>query len=398
MRVLHIFILYIYIFSPHFYFLGGKGVIKLLYPLLLMIFFSQDVRTLIYKNKKLIFAFLLIILFAVFRTSFNGDYNYISSSLVALIEIAILPAILIVLINKKEDKFLSKLIFTGVIASIISTLTLLLPGVRVWIINNTVSSDYLQSVFHRGFGLGESLTYSYSISLAIILMIGLYNIKEYKWVVFFIPAFFIGIMLNARIGGVIVIVGLLIYFISQNITKSLRIIVPLIIIVIIGFKISSFYEIINESQKDFVLQFWLELKDFILNTNDAKHSTSSALFGRMWVLPETISEWIVGKGKHIYTEYQNSSDVGFILQLNYGGIIYLILLLNLLVSLFGHFNRKKHSRILVFFIITVIISNSKGEFIINSSGFRVLSILALYLSSITTNRYKTDKWIKKLNI
>ena len=52
MRVLHIFILYIYIFSPHFYFLGGKGVIKLLYPLLLMIFFSQDVRTLIYKNKK----------------------------------------------------------------------------------------------------------------------------------------------------------------------------------------------------------------------------------------------------------------------------------------------------------------------------------------------------------
>ena len=118
----------------------------------------------------------------------------------------------------------------------------------------------------------------------------------------------------------------------------------------------------------------------------------------MWVLPETISEWIVGKGKHIYTEYQNSSDVGFILQLNYGGIIYLILLLNLIISIFSNINRKEHNRILLFFIITVIISNLKGEFIINSSGFRVLSIFTLYLISNTTSVYNTEKWKKKSNI
>lgn len=377
-QIIYILILYAYLFSPHFYFLGGKGLIKVLYPLLFILFISKQSQNILLHLKNVVFIFSLIITFVFLRTGFNGEYSYISSSIVAVIEVVLLPVAILTLMTNKENNFIHYLLLTGGIAASISALALFIPNVREWILNKTITSEYIENVLHRGFGLGESLTYSFSITLAIILIIGIMNIKEYRWIAFLIPLFMIGIFLNARIGILVTIVGLIFSFKLDKAKTTFKMLLSFSLITIIVYKLLISQGTISDSQTDFVLQFWLELKDFIFGTNEAKNSTANALFGRMWVLPETYTEWIIGSGRNIFTGHQRTSDVGYILQLNYGGVIYLLLLSALILSIFKLAKWEHNSKLFLFLLLTILISNIKGEFILNTGSFRLITLLVLY--------------------
>src|SRR5690606_24337795 len=184
-------------------------------------------------------------------------------------------------------------LITGSIASIISTLILFTPSFRSYILDITVTTEYLERVTHRGFGLADGLTYSYSIILAIILIIGLLNYKNNRWIVLFLPIFILSIGLNARIGLLVLLIGLIVFFITKNILKSIRYISIITVMAIAVFSFVDFQKIIGESQADFFIQFWLELEDVFLGTSQASYSTANVLFEDMFVLPNNMQEWLI---------------------------------------------------------------------------------------------------------
>ena len=142
--LIYIFILYVYLLNPYFAFMGGVGSIKLLYPLLIVVLFSKNVIKLFIHYKNVFLAFLLIIFYTAFRAVVGGDIIYVSNAVVAMIEVVFLPVIILTIMLNEDDIFINKLLITGSIASIISTLIVLMPGMRSYILVITVTSDYLE--------------------------------------------------------------------------------------------------------------------------------------------------------------------------------------------------------------------------------------------------------------
>jgi len=98
---------------------------------------------------------------------------------------------------------------------------------------------------------------------------------------------------------------------------------------------------------------------------------------KMIYFPENI---IFGSGKYIFTGKKITSDIGYILQIYYGGIIYLILIGTFFFALI-----KRISKILtwkhwfpIIALITIIISNFKGNFFASNPGIHTILLLYVF--------------------
>jgi uncharacterized membrane protein YhaH (DUF805 family) len=103
----------------------------------------------------------------------------------------------------------------------------------------------------------------------------------------------------------------------------------------------------------------------------------------MIIFPKTILGLVFGTGKDVYLlSSVGHSDIGYILQVYYGGIIYLVLLLSFIFSISRRLKRSntQHRWFNYVFIATVLLCNVKGYFITTNSGMRTLMLLAfIYL-------------------
>lgn len=83
------------------------------------------------------------------------------------------------------------------------------------------------------------------------------------------------------------------------------------------------------NMKVLFLGFWtplLETSNVVLGTSFDVQSSNIEILQNMIVYPSDLGEWIFGKGESIFGISGQNSDIGYIIQLNYGGIIYCILL------------------------------------------------------------------------
>ena len=103
----------------------------------------------------------------------------------------------------------------------------------------------------------------------------------------------------------------------------------------------------------------------------------------MRVLPESTMEWILGTGIDAFDDYKGkSTDIGYQLQLFYGGIIYLILLVNLIFQLIKTANKMIPKTYLITVVISLLLLNYKGELIANRMSFTSFVFIMMYYAQL----------------
>ncbi len=375
-----ILLIYLYLHNPLFAFLGGVGSIKLLYPFFAIIFITSFAVTKksIFELRKEILVFVLIYLYLLIRTINNPDIKTYYTGIVRIIETYFIPiGLVIYLLNRRVDKFtFSRIILvTGSVGGIISTLCFFFPYVQEYIRNMMVISDdsYLANNLFRGFGLSEGLTYSYGIIQATICSYGLLNLKNNKWFIFFIPFMILSVLFNARMGIFIILIGVILYALSNKILNI--IIVCCFGAISIIFLYPYVYSNMSEEGILWLNDFFEEIRLF---TRLEKGNTTTVLFEDMIVLPENTFQWIFGRGESMFLDKQNT-DMGWLLQLNLGGVVYVALLFCFLVLLYNHIKKCGMDKYIILLMIgTICIANTKGDFLTNSGGYRLLILLSYY--------------------
>ena len=370
-NIILFFLLYIYINNPFFNFWGGYSSHIILLPLLGFYIF-RDCRILILKNRKLVLGYFFLIVFILIRTLFGGDNSILILFFQQFVSNLLYAFVLLFLFQKNKTDIRNYIYYVG-IASVLGTLTcLIVPSFGDYVRNSLlhvpdeITSSYLDKNNYRGFGIANGLTYDYGIILGIIYGYCLYLGLDKKWhFLVLTPFLLIAILVNARTGFLIFLSSIILFYFYFRKGNIKNLTFGILTIFIFGsFVIAS----LSEETILFISVFFDEL---LFKTDGG--STFDALVGRMIILPPSFLEWFWGSGKSLFAS-DNSSDVGFIIQLNYGGVIFILFLLYLYSIMLKMFN----SRYLVLFsIFLLVIANFKGNFFFNSACYRLITFIAI---------------------
>lgn len=380
---------YFFINNPIFQFMGSMGSIKLLYPLAIVLLFKyqNEFRSMVSLFGKELRLLFVIIIISAFRTIVGGDFSLFYMHIVMLIELTIIPASLVILMSKGGDSnnFINVVIYVGCVGAIISTLCLLVPQVDEFVKYRLCKTSDRSFWEYRGFGMSETLSSFYSFNQAIIMVLSLFYTKGRKWIYIVLPLFFLSVLLNARTGVIIAAVSIALYFVfNRNFTMLFGTVVGSVL-VIYSFNYILSTGALSDKTTLFVSDFFEQIDSMIDGGGLDEEGTASTLVGRMWILPDSIDEWLMGRGINLFREsYGNNSDVGYIIQLNYGGLLYIYPWMILLLTMFKRMNSLKIESIFIcVFVVVFAIANFKGNYLWNSGSLRL--IVLLYMSYIFSN-------------
>ena len=382
-----IFIIILYLFVNNPIFVGIEiGSVKLLYIIALLFFLFNRKSILVFKRYRIeSFIYLLLLLYVLLLFLFGSDSGMLRTIIVAFSECLILPVFIVEFYYKYLSKsdFYKPILIVGSIGAVISSLCFFIPEINLFFRSIQQMTEKMFYIENRGYGLSEGLTYSYSLVQACIFYIGLTNLKTNKWFIFFIPFLFLSVAFNARIGIIILFVSLLIYLLQNRSFKQL--IYSLLIFVIVFLFLNQIdFESVNNFAFIWVREFFYEMSDTIFNTQLAQFSTLDTLFYDMYVVPDNISEWIVGRGNTMFG-VMGGTDVGYLQLLNYGGLFLIFLFAILIYYMSMRMLKYKFYFFLLFFLSVFLISEIKGNFIPNSGAFRLLCLLYVFIIE-TKNR------------
>lgn len=391
--------LYLYVHNPILPF--GIGSVKLLYPFaLLFIFFKVKTfsRYLSLFRTECILLLLLIV-YSVFEFLFSGEPDTMRLHIVGFMEYFVLPFFLIQGMRlpggKEEDHFIRFMLITACVGAVITTACLLVPSFNEFV-RSTANAYVLESMdefrastSYRGFGISEDLTYSYGIVQAIFFAITLYCFKDHKWVLPFSFLILLSVALNARTGLVVVAFGLIVFLVGKGRGAAILVLLGLIVIFANMVPILNLLGIAPETLD------WLEI--FVEETGSIFKSksltasvTTSYLFDELIVLPRDAVEWLFGCGRDIYWSLTRRSDMGWIIQLNYGGLCYMALELALLATLFVRLSKAGYAKMAVFFALAFAVANTKGPALPNSGIFRLMMLFYVYYMMTAENRRRWE--------
>lgn len=373
-----------------FSFAGGIGSIKYLYPLVLIFFLSKrrSIDKLYSRYKGIIFVYFAIFLYLMFVYAMGSDTLFLYNTVVAFIQTLIFSYFFVsILFEYLPGVSMYRALFmVSALASVITFLCFLIPEWNVYVRFHLQSlSDYLQENDFRGFGISEGLTFAYGVIQGMTVSIWILKRKYDKWYALFVPFVLFSILINARIGILIPVSFFLIYVLYERNLKMF--LLSVCSLLLLGMLFYTF-DIGRYNEQTVV---WLEdfLEEFIsLFVEEGQDSgTINALTSRMIVLPDTLGEWIFGSGEYVYGRGYKNSDVGYIIQLNYAGVIYIFLLVVLLFRFLCLCYKSKEYYMIILFVLTFLIANMKGDFIPNGGGFRFLSLVCIYINEWRFCRY-----------
>jgi len=384
--LISILFIYLYLHNPLLKPLGGMGSIKLLYVVTGIIVFTSyasyrsNIVSLRSVLKLLLFSYFYILL----RTIITGSFASAYTGTVLIIEEFFVPIALITYLQKKKvcfNDFIRLLLYVGAIGSVITTVCLFFPNVNNYVRENIIVIDensYLAENLFRGFGISDGLTYAYGIIQGFIFSLGLFNLKANKWFLFFMPLVAISVLVNARTGFVVIIFGFLLYgILNRKITTLFSFVLSLCLLI---YTLPLLFGLMEGETAHWINDFFAELESIFKNKNLSDAETFNTLTGRMAIWPDNFIQWIVGRGIYMFGQTSgNNTDVGWFLQLNLGGIVYLFILYNLIKTIYKKMYNYDLSRYLILLGIgTIIIANTKGDFINNTGGFRLLLLISYY--------------------
>jgi len=373
---LGVIVFYLYVFNPPFSFLPMYGSIYLLFPLMLCFLNTRSWKYLWNLRYVLLFE-TLILFYSSILTLAGGDTQVFKHNVYNFLTVPLLSTALIVFFYQNRISLNFVIVLVTFLATLFTIASYFIPEIKLSLMlllkRTTDNDDYFFGM--RGYGLADGFLYAYGISLAIVMIYLLdqkYHLKWWYYVLIVLTSF--SILINARIGIVILAVGLLIFIIIKPVRRF-----PFAFIAMgTFFLMAKFWQdiVVSNETRAFVESFFFQMSDTLFGTDYSESNTLGVLTGDMMFFPDTGEELIFGTGKNVFLSYRNS-DVGYVTQINYGGLIYFGLIVALVVCLLKKCD-SKYFQLSAFLIF--IIANLKGDFILTTGCFRLLFLLIAYNS------------------
>lgn len=267
----------------------------------------------------------------------------------------------------------------GIAASLISLFLIMFPGVNDMVKGLLFMDERAREVDeNRCYGFALGLTFSYPLVLSVI-SIFIFELKHtvgYKVCTIFL--FIIAILFNARIGFVVMSSYFIVRIIVQ---RNFLLIFNIALYVILGIAFLLFTGLYTRYQDtfDWGLEFVYMISDFLVGTSyTSSFSHMSGLAGTFLVFPSSQHDWLVGSG--IY--HTDNSDIGFILQLGYGGICFLFLVYFLFFRMFYLLKKYSGNLVLAYTILlALLLGNWKGDVLYQSELLKLVFLLYIYYAS-----------------
>lgn len=380
--------LYVFIHNPVPYFLGGIGSVKLLYLLAIPYFFTSSKMFSKYSHefKNVLTIFCIVLFYVLLHTLFGGYSPYVRHYLVAFVELFIVPYFIVSFFSKfilfNEKNTVRYILDLAVIGALISSACVFFPGINQFVYSNfEIGESVIKDVtdLFRGFGISEDLEGSYGMLQGIFMALLILNLKDYKKDVLILPFLLISVLLNARTGLIISLVGIIVVLFAQsNFKKLIRL---GIVIAVVSLLIFNFYYLfnLNEDSISFVTRFFDEFVTMSENKS-MDDTTAGILFGRMMIFPKDVFAWVFGTGINLFLmPTGKNSDIGYIIQLNYGGLIYICLLFSFVFLTVRYIKRSFSFELAILLIVALAIANLKGN-IFPISGFLRLMMFVYMIS------------------
>lgn len=406
-KIFFLLVLYVFLFNPPLRILLGNidlGYVLIIISFLLMIKKSGVLQMHISIFEKELILFLIVLFYVIIRSGIQGDTITIIKHILGVSKVFFVIPFILYYAKKvgldNEHRLIRSLLIVSSLAACITILCIYNPSFDSFVREKIIQyneDDYLMNASYRGFGIASGLTSYYGYIQGTIMALGVLYIKENKWFLPFLPLVFLSALVNARTGVLISIWGLIVFALSKN-SKLIIPLVSMFIIFIISLEnIMSFFNF-SDYTMAWILDFQDEMGGFYSSGDIGQSRTLSRLFGEMFILPQTFTEWILGKGVSLFrTGYgQAHSDMGWVLQLNYGGIIYLIPLYTIIITIAKRMLRNNLKLFSCFFIGTIVIINTKSSFYPGNGEFFFLMLL--YCFFIIKEEFSKKQMRNNINI
>jgi hypothetical protein len=382
-------ILYLYIFAPPFQFLPFGTDKLVFFVAIVYITYKKKWRNLhsIFKKE---YALLLFILFFSFLRGFiGGEKTYAMYDFLLWGELITCAYFLYQLIDSKWGFQIDKvMIVCAIVASFISIFLILNPDLALNIKLYWLKSqeELIERFYYRGYGFSDGLFFAYPVVLGFCAGMIVMGIIKNKTVTICLFPLLIAIFANARSGLIPVFVSIILllifnfkYFVNNTLFSFF--ILSLLSGAMLAFINGN--ELLNTSF-EWGLSFFDIMIEFFLKGE--KEENLSALLGEMLVFPKNELEWLWGSGEFIFTDHKYTTDIGYLLRLNFGGILYSLLFYALLFYMLLRLSRI-NKYMTCFLFISLIYCHYKSDFFIVNPSSRFL-FFVYTVSILNHNRFK----------
>lgn len=381
--------IYLYINNPLLAILNGVGSAKLLYPILLYLIlrYKSEFNTYRCQFREEFKFYYFFVIYSAIWVVLGGEFDSFRGNIIAFIETMILPFLFLHYLKSNDIEkhgFIRLILIVGAIGAIISTVCLASPSINDFVKTSVVVMSDEDVEIYRGirdFGLSERLASDYGVLQGAILAIGCYFMRNNKWFIPFMPLTFLSALFNARTGVVVFIVCLVVILIQNKNFKTIAVL--LLFVVVFYYNFDKFLSLVGVPEQAIIwgLGLFQEMDD-IRSSGSIESGTAGMLFGEMMVFPDNLFQWLFGRGINIAGKLDQlgfRSDVGFINQLNYGGLIYFTPLMFFVFLCVRKMIKRREVTFALIFFFVFLIANTKGRYLLNSGGFRLMMLIYTYL-------------------
>ncbi|MDO5687278.1 MAG: hypothetical protein Q4G42_07870 [Neisseria sp.] len=287
--------------------------------------------------------------------------------------------------RKPQTNLFNVTYWAGFIASLLTLLLILYPAFdRLY--ESIQLDEYYEryasfEVRYRAYGIAENLTFTYSYVLGLFAGYSLLMINRQKYLIIPFFTFLIGVIFNARIGFVAILVFLFIVFFQKR-WSNIVTFLSLLGVILLSYTLFAEENVLfTLLSNDWALDFFRQISDTLFGTSLSQYgNTFDTLTGSFVALPQDTLEWVFGSGKSLFNAFDNNTDIGYLLQLNYGGILLLsLIILFILVTSARLIKSLKYSHwFTTFLILSILILNYKGFIFAGTPGGRLLFFYYVY--------------------
>ena len=382
-----IIILYLWLFYPPFWIFRERLAISNV--ICLICIFVCIIKPRIFKDfyhrfhKEFNFCTLFVVL-SFILTFLDFQTRILTEHIIVIINLFVVVPVMLHYANRfgfgDESSIVRAILLVSCLGAFFSVLCIMDPNFNQYVKYELIRYDkdsYLYETEYRGFGIATGLVSAYGYVMGFIGALGCFYLKENRWYLFAIPFVFISVLLNARTGIVIMLSGMIMAVMRKGNFKSS--IVLALCVILLAYNIESFLSMFNLSDGSlkWLMDFRSEAEDVASSSSILGSGTADTLLGDMWILPEDLPQWIIGRGYYLLRNEHGvkASDVGWINQLSYGGLMYVIPLIIYLLSIIRNLIKNKSLQFGIFCFLSFIIVNTKSSIFPSSVLFKLIMML-----------------------
>ena len=408
--IFFLFILYMFFFYPPFgpfrVIFGISNIISLA-GIVLYLINPSPVREFVSQHRKIFKIMVFTLFYSILSIMVEHDTGLFTAHFLFLTNCFLVVPQLLCFAKKNgfgtENDIVRSILVVISVSSIVSLLCVSFPNFNSYIKYDVIKyaqDDFLFDVDYRGFGFASLLTSNYGFILGFVSVLGVFYLSENRWFLFFIPLLIVAALLNARTGVVIAFAGFSVYLLLSGGFKN---IFYGVLVAILGIVLVSNIEMVlnligvNDETIKWLTYFTDEI-DGLTSTGSVQGSQmATTLLDDMWIWPDNVIQWIFGRGYILFrnTHGVMKSDVGWVNELNFGGLVYFLPLLYMFYLVYKQLKINKGRSLALFVFITIIIVNTKGRLYPQYSIFYIMMMVMMVTTRNKSSMRLTNKDVTK---